>query len=275
MIWTPSDLAFSLAAQSEARSAKRRHCATLISSVSPSLARNSSTSATASPYVSRPASSSQASRKREATGSNAASTVRRFSRHAAAFSAARAARPLRSSQALRGPVLLVAQRVEQVAVELADPEIVEALHQRQVAALVRREADVGGAEDERLVALVAAAVEQRRRLGVGAGDDDAGNLHDVELEARRVQALDLLVLRDQDLAALVAALLGPRALVFDVVPGHADFDEAPDEVAHVRVAAVAGVGVGDDERAKVHGRRRGCAASRSCARADTAGCGRR
>ena len=94
-------------------------------------------------------------------------------------------------------------------------------------------------------------------FGVGAGDDDAGNAHDVELEAGRVQALDLLVLRDEHLAALVAALLGARALVLDVVARHADLDEAADQVANVRVAAVAGVGVGDDERPEVVRRRRG------------------
>jgi hypothetical protein len=55
----------------------------------------------------------------------------------------------------------------------------------------------------------------------------------------------------------VAALLGARALVLDVVAGHAGLDEAADQVAHVRVAAVAGVGVGDDERPVVVGRRRG------------------
>ena len=46
----------------------------------------------------------------------------------------------------------------------------------------------------------------------------------------------------------MAALLGAGALVLDVVAGHADLDEAADQVAHVRVTAVAGVGVGDDER---------------------------
>ncbi len=99
---------------------------------------------------------------------------------------------------------------------------------RQEARLVRRASEVGGAQDERLVALVAAAVEQVGRLGVGAGDDDAGHAHDVELEAGGVEALDLLVLGDQHLAALVAALLGAGLLVLDVVAGHAGLDEAPD-----------------------------------------------
>ena len=131
--------------------------------------------------------------------------------------------------------------------------------------LEARHVDVGRAEDERLIALVAAAVEQRRRLGVGARDDDAGHAHDVELEARRAEALDLLVLGDEHLAALVAALLHAGLLVLDVVAGHAHLDEAADEVAHVRVAAVAGVGVGDDERPEVDRRARLRAAPRSCA----------
>ena len=76
-------------------------------------------------------------------------------------------------------------------------------------------------------------------FGVGAGDDDAGHAHDVELEPGGVEALDLLVLGDEDLAVLVAALLRAGLLVLDVIAGHADLDEAADQVAHVGVAAVA------------------------------------
>ena len=111
---------------------------------------------------------------------------------------------------------------------------------------------MGGPQDERLVAIVAAPVEQRRRFGVGAGDDQARHAHDVELEARRGEALQLLVLGDQHLAALVAALLHARLLVLDVVARHAHLDEAADEVADVGVAAVARVGIGDDEGPEVH-----------------------
>ncbi len=123
--------------------------------------------------------------------------------------------------------------------------------------LVGRHVEVRRAKQERLIALVAATVDQVGGFGVGAGDDDARNAHDVELEAGRVQSLVLLVLRHQHLAALVAALLGARALVLDVVARNAGLDEAADQVAHVRIAAVAGVGVGDDERPEVVGRRRG------------------
>ncbi len=119
------------------------------------------------------------------------------------------------------------------------------------------------------------AVEEGRGLGVGAGDDDAGHAHDVELEAGRVEPLDLLVHRHEHLAALVAALLAAGLLVLDVVAGHADLDKAADQVADVGVAAVAGVGVGDDEGPVVD-LGRGCALPVGhLATAGTAGCGRR
>ena len=56
---------------------------------------------------------------------------------------------------------------------------------------------------------------------------------------------------DEHLAPLVAALLHARLLILDVVAGDAHLDEAANEVADVRVAAVPGVGVGDDEGAEV------------------------
>ena len=156
-----------------------------------------------------------------------------------------------------GGVLTVGKRVEEMTVQLRDALVVETPHHRQEAGLVRRNLEIGGAEQERLVALVGAAVDQVRGLGIGTRDDDAGHPHDVELEASGVEALDLFVGRHQNLAALMAALLGARALVFDVVSGHAGLDEAADQVAHVRISAVAGVGVGDDEGAVVRRRRRG------------------
>ena len=128
-------------------------------------------------------------------------------------------------------------------------------HQRQEARLVGRHRPVGHAQDEGLVALVAAAVQQVGRLGVGAGDDDAWHAHDVELEPGGAEPLDLLVLGHQHLAALVPAFLGARLLVLDVVPRDADLDEPADQVAHVGVAAVSGVRVGDDVGAEVDLRR--------------------
>ena len=74
------------------------------------------------------------------------------------------------------------------------------------------------------------------------------------MEAGRVEALDLLVLGHNHFAALVAAFLRSRLLVFDVVAGHPDFNKAADQIADMRVSTVTGIGVGDDERAIVDGR---------------------
>ena len=154
-------------------------------------------------------------------------------------------------------VLAFGQRVEEMPVELFDSQLVEAAQHRQEAGFVGGNLQVGDTEQERLVAFVGSAVDEVGRLGVRARDDDAGHPHHVELEAGGVEALDLFVRRHQHLAALVAALLRARALVLDVVARHAHLDEAADQVAYVRIAAVAGVGVGDDERAVVGSRGRG------------------
>ena len=103
-----------------------------------------------------------------------------------------------------------------------------------------------------MVALVATAVEESGRLGIGPGDDDPRHPHDIELEAGRIEALDLLVNRDQNFAGLVTTFLNPRFLVFNMVAGHPDFGEPPNQVADVSVTAVAGVCIGDNEGAVVY-----------------------
>jgi hypothetical protein len=148
-------------------------------------------------------------------------------------------------------VLFVADRVQLVPAELLDAGLVEPAQDGQEGGLVGGQVDVRDTEHERLIALVAAAVEQRGTLGVRAGDDETGHAHDVELIARGAQTLDLFVLGDEHLAALVAALLHTGLLILDVIAGHADLDEPPHEIAHRGVAAMAGVRVGDDERAEV------------------------
>src|SRR5664279_2408669 len=99
--------------------------------------------------------------------------------------------------------------------------------------LVSRYLQVGDAQDERLVALVRTSVQQAGRFGVGARHDDSGHPHDVELQSRGIEALDLIVLRHQHFAALVTALLYARLLVLDVVTGHPDFHESADQVPNV------------------------------------------
>ena len=154
-------------------------------------------------------------------------------------------------------VLAVGQCVEQMAVEFGHTLGVQAAQHGQEAGLVRRDCHVGHPEQERLIAFVGPAVDEVGGFCVRAGDDDAGHLHDVELEARGVETLDLLIGRHQHLAALVTALLGAGPLILDVIAGDTGFDEAPDQIAHMRITAMAGVGVGDDERPVVNRRRGG------------------
>src|SRR6266540_2130054 len=134
--------------------------------------------------------------------------------------------------------------------EFGDSQLVKMLDQRQEARLVGWHVGVGRANQEGLIAFVAATFDQVGGFGVGAGDDEAGNAHDVELEAGRVQSLVLLVLRHKHFAALMAALLGARTLVLDVVARNAGFHETAE----------------NPERSS----RR--AAPQSSANADTAGC---
>src|SRR5208337_5460273 len=131
-----------------------------------------------------------------------------------------------------------------MAVEFGDSQLVKMLDQRQEAGFVGRYVGVRRPKQEGLIALVAAAVDQVGGFGVGAGDDKARNAHDVELKAGRVQSLVLLVLCHKHFAALMAALLGARALVLDVVTRHTGLHEATDEVANMWLAAMARVGVG-------------------------------
>ena len=72
--------------------------------------------------------------------------------------------------------------------------LVELAMNRQHYRLVARRIHVRHAQNERLVALVGATVKQVRRLGVRARHDDARHAHHVELEACRIQPLDLLIL---------------------------------------------------------------------------------
>ncbi len=99
------------------------------------------------------------------------------------------------------------------------PDVEEGALNGEEDCLVARHVEIGNAKNERLIAFVRAAVEKVGGLGVGACNDDAGHLHDVELEASGIQALDLLVLGYENFAALMAALLNAGLLVFDVIAG--------------------------------------------------------
>ena len=125
------------------------------------------------------------------------------------------ARPLQPRT--RFVVLCGGYLVQQVAARIVDAQLVELSQDGEVAGLVGRQLRVGGAQDERVIALIPAPLQERGGFGVGPGHDDAGHLHDVELETRGAQPLDLLVHTDEHLPPLMPALLGARLLVLDVV----------------------------------------------------------
>src|SRR5208282_3516808 len=137
---------------------------------------------------------------------------------------------------------------------LVDAQFEELSEDGQIPGLVAGQVDVRGAQDERLIALVAPALNEGCGLGISSGHKDARNPHDIELEASSIQTLDLLVLSHHHLTALMAAFLRSRLLIFDVISRNADFYKAANQIADVRVAAVTGVGVGDDEGPEIHGR---------------------
>jgi hypothetical protein len=63
--------------------------------------------------------------------------------------------------------------------------------------------------------------------------------------------LELLILSDKDFASLVSTFLDARLLILDVIPWHAGFYEAANQVPYMRVAPVTGISVRDDERTVV------------------------
>mmetsp|Transcript_127608 Transcript_127608/g.397428 ORF Transcript_127608/g.397428 Transcript_127608/m.397428 type:complete len:339 (-) Transcript_127608:478-1494(-) len=112
----------------------------------------------------------------------------------------------------------------------------------------------GGALDVRVVDRVDVGVDHGGGLGVGARDQDQGGVQDVGLEAASDEPLDVLPSGDQDLAAHVAALLGPGLLVLNVDAGRTVLNEHLGELHRGGEPTVAGVGVRNDGIEVVHNR---------------------
>ena len=102
------------------------------------------------------------------------------------------------------------------------------------------------AGDERAVTLVDVGGDQRRGLGIGAGDDDGRHVGDVSRQPGRGQRADVLLGGDQHLATEVAALLLRRQLIFPVRPRDACGDHGLLQLVDVERATEAGLAVGDD-----------------------------
>ena len=167
--------------------------------------------------------------------------------NAAAFSAIIDIMPVSSSHAGSEVKLGAGHGEHHVPFDLFDPQIEELLQDREKGSLVTRDSDVGGSQNEWLIAFVRTAIEKVRRLSVCTSHDDTRHTHDIELEARRVEPLNLFVRSHQNLAALVTALLHAGLLVLDVVPGYPDLDKSANEVPDVCIPAVSRIGIGDDE----------------------------
>ena len=107
------------------------------------------------------------------------------------------------------------------------------------------------AGDERVVALVDVAREERRAERVRARDEHRRDVADVGGQARGDERADELARRDEHLAAQVAALLLGGELVLEVDAGGARLDHRPHQLEGVERPAEAGLGVGDDRRQPV------------------------
>mmetsp|Transcript_29781 Transcript_29781/g.97041 ORF Transcript_29781/g.97041 Transcript_29781/m.97041 type:complete len:536 (+) Transcript_29781:321-1928(+) len=151
---------------------------------------------------------------------------------------------VRAQLSLSHPPLL---HVRDVLLRFVAGEGVEQVHHR-------RQRGVGRAEDEGLVADVPVAVDEVGRLGVGARHDDRVAAHDVALEASRDEAVDVLLRRNEHLAAHVTALFRARLLVLEVHARRATLDKHLDELHNSGEPAVAGVGVRNHGEHVVHGR---------------------
>ena len=101
------------------------------------------------------------------------------------------------------------------------------------------------------VTLVHVAGDQRRGLGVGAGDHQGGHAGHVGGEPGGGQGTDVRLGRDQHLATQVAALLLGGELVLPVHPGRTGGDHRLHQLVGVQHAAEAGLGVGHDRRQPV------------------------
>src|SRR5690554_5414953 len=148
-------------------------------------------------------------------------------------------------------VLSIRKRRELIPERIVDTELVHAALNREIGALIARHIEVRRAKDEGLIALITVGLHEGRCLGVGTSDDDARDAHHIELKASGVEALDLLLGADKDLTALVTALLGAGLLILDVVTRDANLDEAADEVTDMRISAMTGICIRDDEGAIV------------------------
>ena len=138
-----------------------------------------------------------------------------------------------------------------MAVNLGNAFVEELPHHRQKGHLIAGDIDLGCSKDKAVIAFIATAVEEGRGFSVRPGNDNPADFHQVQLEAGCIKAFDLFIHRYQNLAGLMATFFNTRLLILNVITGNAGFNKAADQITHMGVATMAGIGVGNDEGAVI------------------------
>src|ERR671923_1203053 len=103
--------------------------------------------------------------------------------------------------------------------------LIKLLDHSQANVLKGNDTSIGRSVDERMISLVFDAIDCRRVVRVGAGNNHAGQSHNVELQPRRIEPGNHFRRRDQNLLSLVTADLTTRSLVLDMNRAYLVFDK--------------------------------------------------
>ena len=107
------------------------------------------------------------------------------------------------------------------------------------------------AGDERMIALVDVAGQQRGAVGIRARDDERRHAHDVCRQARRGEHANELRNRHEHFSAQVSALFLRGELVLEVNAGGPRLDHQLHQLECIETSAEAGFRVGNDRREPV------------------------
>ena len=105
---------------------------------------------------------------------------------------------------------------------------------------------------ENAIVRIDVARQKMRAVGIGAGQDQRGNIQNVRRQPGCDEFLYGFLRGHQNFAAQVSALLRRRQLVFKVNAGRARFDHRLHQLKSVQRAAEAGFGVGDQRSEPVN-----------------------
>src|SRR5918992_658788 len=135
-----------------------------------------------------------------------------------------------------------------MSVDFFKAPIVKLLDDRQTDVLERDDIWICRAKYKRMITLVFQAVYRGGVIRVCPGNDHTGYPQDVELQPRCIEARNYFRRGDQDLLPLMTANLATRSLIFNVNGADLVLDKLLDQVAHMMLASVSGIAVGNDHR---------------------------